>query len=1027
MRSRTLLYLAALMATMATSGARDTVVLPLTAGSLALRYPEARNLNAVPPLAVAGGIYFNAFDATNGYEWWFSDGSPAGTRMVCEQGEGGRIFAHYGFYDSGIIREGSLFTVRSSSTWSEHLRMDGSTAASVRVLPPPGPANSFAVSILGANAGGAFYDYITFLPDGEYRNEIAYRADSGNSIQPIIEWDSEEDEAFVTTTGRLFVSKELTQGEGVWTSDGTTAGTIQLPVPWTERSYGFVQAGSYVFFTSYRFEFNPGSGSYQFIDRIWRSDGTVAGTTSIHEVNPGAGYGLEPLFPVGSQVWFLLPAGPSGVAPLDFQLWRTSGAAGTPVLVKTLTPSPLAGDGFAFLGVIGGQVLLHENSSSPALWRSDGTAAGTITVTSLPGYPVSGSSIPYNGWIYCHVPGSGIVRTNGTTAQTFFPEPFYSPAVANGYLFFESQGDYTQYTTSPVSHWRTDGTVAGTIKLVDHGLRVAPVIQSLQVSPESFAVASEDYSLSSPAPAKAWLCDGRPWSAGGTTELNTLSPEGGRLRLIVGKYQSSDGHLAFEDSPRGFLSGTRLWKRTGAGYALIAPQQWQAAYWTSVIEGFFTSAEGSMPLGFDAELGQRYLVPGATEPDGILTTRNHARGTSVFVGRQGGRDYFTSIYHAPGGPEYALWSSDGTVAGSFRVIGDYDQYARFYAVGEHGIALTYEGRLSTSDGLTITPQTGVQFVDHPTVSGGLLYFAAGNVASGVELWKWVPGSAPVMVKDIVPGMGSSFPTQLRAAAGKLWFSADDGVHGYEPWTSDGTAAGTNLVSDLIPGVRGSEPAEFTEAGDYAVFAATGATAGRELWQSNGTTAGTRVSDSVPGTGSSQPTQLERWNDSVIHLSQPAGSSDPTINVFTPDPTAAWAAWADNAFGAAASAVVRSPHSDADKDGADNFAEYAFGTHPLNGSSRPALARAPAPPGCLAFSATARHDTGLQFSIECSSDLKTWTPWRFRRTSAGQWDSLTPGLTISGVSSGSDMSTLTLCIPAPAGPLRCFTRVTAQGS
>lgn len=62
------------------------------------------------------------------------------------------------------------------------------------------------------------------------------------------------------------------------------------------------------------------------------------------------------------------------------------------------------------------------------------------------------------------------------------------------------------------------------------------------------------------------------------------------------------------------------------------------------------------------------------------------------------------------------------------------------------------------------------------------------------------------------------------------FSANDGLHGVEPWRSDGTEAGTVMIQDLNPGVANSDPASFTSAGGALLFSAIGPTTGRELWR-----------------------------------------------------------------------------------------------------------------------------------------------------------------------------------------------------
>jgi ELWxxDGT repeat protein len=84
------------------------------------------------------------------------------------------------------------------------------------------------------------------------------------------------------------------------------------------------------------------------------------------------------------------------------------------------------------------------------------------------------------------------------------------------------------------------------------------------------------------------------------------------------------------------------------------------------------------------------------------------------------------------------------------------------------------------------------------VVGGVLYFTAtaNHYNSGdMELWR-SDGTADgtYVVADVNPN-GSSFPVWLRDFGdGHVGFVADDGVHGKEPWISDGTPEGTKVIN-----------------------------------------------------------------------------------------------------------------------------------------------------------------------------------------------------------------------------------------
>src|SRR5258706_82727 len=86
---------------------------------------------------------------------------------------------------------------------------------------------------------------------------------------------------------------------------------------------------------------------------------------------------------------------------------------------------------------------------------------------------------------------------------------------------------------------------------------------------------------------------------------------------------------------------------------------------------------------------------------------------------------------------------------------------------------------------------------------------------------------PSPLRDVNPS-GSSVPANLRNVQGRLFFTADDGVHGDELWASDGTTDGTAMVADLNPS-GGSYPHAIVNVGGVLYLAADDGTSGTQLW------------------------------------------------------------------------------------------------------------------------------------------------------------------------------------------------------
>src|SRR4051794_29865498 len=168
-----------------------------------------------------------------------------------------------------------------------------------------------------------------------------------------------------------------------------------------------------------------------------------------------------------------------------------------------------------------------------------------------------------------------------------------------------------------------------------------------------------------------------------------------------------------------------------------------------------------------------------------------------------------------------------------------------------------------------------------TVVGNRVFFTADDGVHGRELWVSDGSSAGTyMVKDILPVIDADYapywPIGLTAVGDLLYFSATDGVHGYEPWISDGTEVGTHMITDIEPtdAAFGSDPYLYTELNGIVYFSAATRTNGREVWRTDGTEAGTRmVTDLTPGTGGTYPEYFEPFQNRIYFLRHDARNSD----------------------------------------------------------------------------------------------------------------------------------------------------------
>lgn len=69
-----------------------------------------------------------------------------------------------------------------------------------------------------------------------------------------------------------------------------------------------------------------------------------------------------------------------------------------------------------------------------------------------------------------------------------------------------------------------------------------------------------------------------------------------------------------------------------------------------------------------------------------------------------------------------------------------------------------------------------------------------------------------LIKDINSGSSRAFSYKNSIIANnKAYFIADNGINGYEIWSSDGTSNGTNIIKDIYKGKESCDPTGFASA------------------------------------------------------------------------------------------------------------------------------------------------------------------------------------------------------------------------
>ena len=372
--------------------------------------------------------------------------------------------------------------------------------------------------------------------------------------------------------------------------------------------------------------------------------------------------------------------------------------------------------------------------------------------------------------------GRELWRSDGTALGTFMVRDLCPGSCGSRNMYsnpLAAVGNYVFFAGNDGVHglelWVTDGTAPGTRLVLDLVPGWESSIPRLMTAAagQLFFVAQVNGELPS-----LWRSDG---TAKGTYRI---SPAGVSFDESSSILPATEGLFLCNATVSGSY---RLWWTDGteAGTNELAGIHCDYSTWLSGPPGAVLP-DGDLIFSGGPHNGGHELWRSDGTPDGtslLVDLWPGAFGASMpqNFARMGSEIIFNAYTADPPPGTRALFRTDGTAPGT--------------------------SQIPTPDGLEIRAIPG-QFAS----DGANYYFSAWSPSYGHEPWVF-DGKNIQLLADVVPGPQSSleelfFNRSFFAPVGDaLIFPADDGIHGFELWRSDGTVQGTYRISELAPGAE----------------------------------------------------------------------------------------------------------------------------------------------------------------------------------------------------------------------------------
>lgn len=398
--------------------------------------------------------------------------------------------------------------------------------------------------------------------------------------------------------------------------------------------------------------------------------------------------------------------------------------------------------------------------------------------------------------------------------------------------------------------------------------------------PDTFAVVGETLVFAATDNSRGreiWRSDG---TETGTYVLIDAFP--GRFGSLPNQMTELHDRVFFLAKDCEFYSGNRLWQTDGTieGTAIVKSSgpAYDVRYdhLTASDNGIFFTASN---MAFGNELwysdgsGARLLK----DVDARCDQRTPAR-----LSYANGKLYFSAI-DGPYSAGREIWQSDATIEGT-RMLHDiwpgsdnsdpelftgFGEWVYFYA-RDANLDYSLFRTNGTDDGLELIKDIWPEETGYrprpPALlykGDGRLFFLADDGVHGLELWT-TDGNTTQMVKDISEGGDNTYYGPVMLVGQTLTFAVagPDGV--WTLWKSDGTEEGTRRVRTFPDSRYG--PNHLTSYRNKLYFVVEDEEHGSELWRSDGTRQGTMiVRDISPGEIDSSPEGLTVFDDKLFFV------------------------------------------------------------------------------------------------------------------------------------------------------------------